>query len=420
MRVQNLRLPMGAAALALALVCAAAACRSRSTTRVSTADPDDPSASRGARTAEASTPRLLGPAPAATRGARAIEQVAALDGAMPTGVAVSREGRVFTCFPRWGDELEHSVAEVVDGAAVAYPDERINRWDPERPGETFVCVQSVVVDARDRLWVLDPASPALAGVVPGGAKLVEIDLGGDRVVRTIAFPEAVVPRTSYLNDVRFDLRAGEGGFAYVTDSSPQGAIVVVDLASGESWRRLAGHSSTRAEPGFQPFVEGRAVRRSAEGRSSQPFAVGSDGIAISADGSRLWYCPLSSRRLYSVETEALRDRARSEDEVARTVRDEGEKPASDGLESDAEGRVYATAYELDAVLRRERDGSWTTLVHDPRVLWPDTLAVGADGHLYGIANQLHRQPSFQEGRDLRQRPYLLFRVANEGTPVRLR
>ena len=96
-----------------------------------------------------------------------------------------------------------------------------------------------------------------------------------------------------------------------------------------------------------------------------------------------------------------------------------DKPASDGLESDAEGRVYATAYELGAIVRRTADGVWEPLVRDGRLLWPDTLALAADGRLYVTANQLHRQPQFHAGKDLRQRPYALFRVRVGGTPVRL-
>jgi sugar lactone lactonase YvrE len=65
--------------------------------------------------------------------------------------------------------------------------------------------------------------------------------------------------------------------------------------------------------------------------------------------------------------------------VAKTVKDLGEKGASDGLESDAEGRVYATNYETNAIARRKVDGTYETLVSDPRALWPDTLALAHDG-----------------------------------------
>jgi hypothetical protein len=59
-------------------------------------------------------------------------------------------------------------------------------------------------------------------------------------------------------------------------------------------------------------------------------------------------------------------------------------------------------------------------VRDPRVLWPDTLAVANDGYLYVIANQLHRQADYHEGKDLREEPYNLFRETIDGTLVQLR
>jgi sugar lactone lactonase YvrE len=149
--------------------------------------------------------------------------------------------------------------------------------------------------------------------------------------------------------------------------------------------------------------------------------MGSDGIAICADGSRLYYCPMESRRWYSVPTDLLADRSASEDEVAAAVRDEGDKGGmSDGLETDDQGRFYLTDGEHNAILRRMPDGTVETLVHDPRLLWPDTMSVAGDGHLYVTANQLYRQAKYCEGRDLRRTPYSLFRVRVDAGPVRLR
>lgn len=63
--------------------------------------------------------------------------------------------------------------------------------------------------------------------------------------------------------------------------------------------------------------------------------LGSDGIAISADGKRLFYCPLASRKLYSVSVDALSNEQMSDAQVAATVEDHGDKGGgSDGLESD--------------------------------------------------------------------------------------
>lgn len=349
-----------------------------------------------------------------------VEVVATFNESMPTGVTVSRSGRIFVNYPRWGDPVPFTVAEVRDGNATPYPNAEINKLDTNRAAQTFVSVQSVVVDPRDRLWVLDTGSIKMQPAVPKGPKLVGINLADNRVFKMIQFsPEAGLPAT-YLNDIRFDLTKGQDGVAYITDSSDKGAngIIVVDLATGTSWRRLHNHPSTKAEPQFVPIVEGKPLMRREAGRPPEHIRIGSDGIAISADGARLFYCPLASRRLYSVSTAALLDRTLSDTQVAAAVKDEGEKTASDGLESDAEGRIYMTDYERNAIYRRGRSGM-ETVAQDPRMLWPDTMSLASNGYLYFTANQLHRQPSYHEGKDLRVKPYYLFRVNVGARPVLL-
>lgn len=341
-----------------------------------------------------------------------IEQVHAFTGPMPTGVTISRSGRLFVNFPQWGDQPPFAVGEIRDGKVVAYPDQAANSSTSNDPGRGFISVQSVVADGRNHLWVLDTAAPGFQSPVPGGAKLVEIDLATNQIVRTLVFPQDVILPSTYVNDMRFDFRVGKAGVVYVTDSSISGpgGIIVMDLASGDATRRLSGDVSTSADPDFVPIVEGKALMsRSADG-SATPFRVASDGIALSPDGQTLYFSPLSSRHLYSVATELLRDANVSEQELSRAVKDLGEKGASDGLAADASGAVYAGDYEHNGIRQRLPNGEWHTLVHDPRVLWPDTLTIGTDGYLYFTANQLQRQPGFHAGRDLRQHPYSLFRV----------
>jgi sugar lactone lactonase YvrE len=353
-----------------------------------------------------------------------LEPVAYFDGAMPTGVTVSHDGRIFLCFPKWGDEVRFTVAEYWKGRPVAYPNEQANSSVPGDISSAFVSVQSVVVDPINRLWALDTGSPMFELTQYGGPKLVCVDLETNTIVKTILFPQDVVLPTSYLNDVRFDLRRGMEGMAFITDSSDKGpnGIIVVDLASGRSWRRLHDHPSTKAGApgGYLPVVEGNPfLERSPDG-ATKPLKIGVDGIAMSADGARLYYCPLISRSLYSVETEALADPYLSDDLVRNTIIDHGDKGgASDGLESDNEGNIYATNYEHNAILRRTPDGLWDTVAHDARLLWPDTLSVATDGYIYVTANQLHRLPRFHQGKDLRRKPYALFRVAIGTQPVLL-
>lgn len=352
-----------------------------------------------------------------------LEVAATFDGPILTGVTVSREGRVFVNFPRWGDRVPFTVAEVVNGQAVAYPGREINRPKPGRPEDSLLSVQSVVVDPNNRLWILDTGSIEFQETFYGGPKLVGVDLERNEIFQKILLPQAVALPTTYLNDIRFDLRRGEAGLAFITDSSDTGAngIIVVNLGSGRSWRRLHNHPSTKAETGFLPLVEGRPHMSRPPGEKATFITTGSDGIAMGADGKRLFYCPLASRRLYSVSVDALADSSVSDQEVAETVTDLGDKGgAADGLESDTNGRIYLTNYEHNAITRRAPDGHYETLAHDPRLLWPDTLSLAQDGHLYITANQLHRQPSYHHGRDLRDKPYVLFRTAVDADPVRPR
>jgi sugar lactone lactonase YvrE len=357
-----------------------------------------------------------------------LEPVAYFNGAMPTGVTVSHKGRIFVNFPRWGDDVPFTVAEIRDGRPVAYPDPEINQMNEQDQPASLVSVQSVVVDPVDRLWILDTGSPMFKPTRYGGPKLVCVDLETNQVIKKILIPQDVALPTTYLNDVRFDLRQikdHDRGIAFITDSSQNGpnGIIVVDLVSGESWRRLSDHPSTKAEDlqSFLPVVEGRSfVIKQENGSTALAANMGSDGIAISADGDRLYYCPLASRKLYSVSTKALVDRSLDEQSVAGTVEEGDKGGASDGLESDAQGRIYVTNYEHNAILRRNPDDGWETIAYDPRLLWPDTLSMATDGYLYVTANQLHRQARFHDGQDLRRKPYTLFRVWVDADPVMLR
>ena len=351
-----------------------------------------------------------------------LEVVATFSGPMPTGVTVANNGRIFVNFPKWGDNVEYTVAEVKDGKTIPYPNADINWYKSgDNQADKLVSVQSVVVDpGGNRLWILDTGSIGFGPASFGGPKLIAIDLNTGKVIKTIIFPSDVALPTSYLNDVRFDLHRSTEGMAFITDSTSNGpnGIIVVDLAAGKSWRRLNDNPSTRPDQAFVPVVEGEILQLRLPGQRPARFVVGADGIAISPDGQTLYYCPLTSRHLYSVSIDALADRGRSDAEVAATVKDLGEKGgAGDGLESDAQGRVYLSDYEHESIRRWSTTGAIETLVHDPRVLWPDTLSLAADGYLYFTANQIERGAGFHDGQDLRQPPYVLFRVKVDGTRI---
>ena len=300
-----------------------------------------------------------------------------------TGVAVTKEGRVFVNFPRWSPEVPVSVAEVLaDGTLVPWPDEAWNSWAPDAdPSTTFVCVQSVVADGMGSLWVLDPANAGFQGVIPGGAKLVEIDAASAGVVQVIAFDGRIALPASYLNDVRIDHRHRA---AYITDSG-DGALIVVDLRTGVSRRVLDDHPSTAAEATVLTFEGNRWLLP--DGSAPQVHA---DGIAYDRVGDFVYYQALTGRTLYRIAGGALRDPSLDEDTLAGMVETVAESGASDGLLWDGADGIFISAIEEDAIKRWSPEGGVETVIADPRIAWPDSFALGPDGGLFVTTSQIHR------------------------------
>ncbi len=303
-----------------------------------------------------------------------------------TGVAVSEEGRIFVNFPRWTEDSEISVAELVDGRPQPYPDERWNSWRNAKknelsPEDRFVCVQSVVADRRGSLWVLDPAAPATEQVVEGGPKLVRIDLSTDTVTRVYSFGPDIAPQGAYLNDVRFH---PDGRRAFMTDSGAKGALVVLDLESGAARRVLDGHPSTQPEKDVVVKADGRELRRP-DGRGAE-FAA--DGIEVSPDGAFVYWQALTGRTLYRISTDTLADPSLDEAALNDRIEVMGEVGVSDGYWMDRQGRLYISAVEDKAVKVREPSGEVRTVVQDDRLRWPDSFAQGPDEALYVTTSRI--------------------------------
>jgi sugar lactone lactonase YvrE len=315
-----------------------------------------------------------------------------------TGVTVSKTGRMFLNFPRWSDRYVNAVVEVMkDGSLKPYPDESWNQWDmkAETVGKKFICVQSVVADDRDALWVVDAAAPLSAVVVPGGAKLVRIDLGTNQVTRVYSFGPDVAKPDTYLNDVRIDARRNT---AYMTDSGA-GGIVVVDLTSGSAHRALDGDPSVLPEPGVAIGVDGTPVV-AGNGRTPQ---IASDGIALSRDGEYLYFKALTGNTLYRARTSELRQGGKvMAERIANTF-------PSDGLWIDGQDRLYLGSINHSTIYRLSKNGNLEKILMDSRLEWPDTFSEGPDGAIYISASRINDSPRFNQGKSTRKLPYSVFR-----------
>lgn len=284
---------------------------------------------------------------AAITSAAQLQEVASFPDKQITGVGVStKSGRIFVNFPYWSDDHSISVAEIVNGQPKAFPDDEWNKPGPA--ASHFVCVQSVVVDDQDNLWVLDPAAPKMQEIVKGGPKLVKIDLATNQVVQTIPFGEDVALKKSYLNDVRIDTRTNT---AFVTESG-RGAIIVVDLKSGKARRLLDGHPSTQPEKDIKLVVDGKTL---IDQQKKTPPQIASDGTALDTKNGYLYYHALTGHTLYRIKTSFLRDEKLGKPELESKVENVGQTPAPDGMLEGPDGSIYLTDLETAGLGTERRD-----------------------------------------------------------------
>jgi sugar lactone lactonase YvrE len=322
-----------------------------------------------------------------------------------TGITISKTGRFFVNFPRWSDRYQYAVIEVLaDGSTKPFPDAHWNQWNrkPSTAGQQFVCVQSVVADDQNALWVVDPAAPLLTSPVPGGAKLVKIDLGTNTVTQVIHFGSDIVLPDSYLNDIRIDTARG---VAYIPDSG-HGGFVIVNLTDGTSRRVLDGHSSTLAEPGVQIVVNGQPV----VGPDGQPPQFNVDGIALSTDKKYLYYKPVTAVTLYRVPTAVLLDTSATPAQVAAAVEKVAVTFPTDGLWMDEQDRLYLSDINGTAVKRLLPNGTIETVVADSRLQWPDTFTEGPDGSIYISSSEINLSPTYNNGYRVGQIPFTVYRI----------
>ena len=320
---------------------------------------------------------------------------------------MSHSGRKFSNYPagldsnntNTGNVTRYAVAELnSNNTETPYPNAQINNppggainYTTTPPTSAnyqnyLIGVQSVVLDPLDRLWILDTgrvqtADGTLLNASPGGTKLICVDISTDSVIQTIVFPSTVAFPDSYVNDIRFDLRASltssGKGVAYITDSSSEGrnGIIIVDLGTGESWRHLDNIPEVSAERGFVPFVWGQPLYYiPGPNMPLTTVPLGSDGIALSADGEDLYFGPVGGRGLYSVPTKRLRDRSQSSELLAQgAVQNHGQRGVSDGFETDTNGFIYAGNMEQNQLsFFNPANGTISTFVRDPRISWIDT------------------------------------------------
>jgi sugar lactone lactonase YvrE len=310
-------------------------------------------------------------------------------GAMPAGFKTDQDGNYYLSVPRWPAGIPATVnkIEVVDGKPrlAAYPSWEMNEiGNPE-------ALQSVLgweIDELGRAWFLDQGHVEGAPCIDGAQKIVCWDLRRNELVESIKVPHEIASyQASFLNDLVVDNR---NGFVYIADSGIytdplEGGLIVYNMRTKELRRVLHQHESTQDLPGYWFKIAGKPVWK------DRPMRTGADGIALSADRKMLYWCPLTARNLYAVNTALLQDFSTPLREIEAAVLNCGDKGTNtDGMGADNKGNIYYTMLEgMGIGIYDPATCTFRDFVSDERMIWVDGMTFDNRGSLIFNSNRLH-------------------------------
>ncbi len=312
--------------------------------------------------------------------------------ALVQGLKLDSHGTMYVSTARWGGSaIPATLSKLVkesDGKYTlhAFPNEHLN--DVNNP-DGLKAVLGFEVDRNDVMWILDQGHIAGAPSAQGDQKLVLWDLKNNKELQRYNFSnEEADQKCSFLNDITVD---NDSGFAYIADSgifcSPlHGGLIIYDSINKKARRILDQSDVTNDQPGFIFNIDNRPVTK------SSPMKTGADGIVLSGDKKTLYWTNLTGNKLYSLETDLLRDFSVSEESIRKAVKVENILPSNtDGITADREGNLYMSALTLNGLMYRDHaNGAISRLTFNPEMSWPDTLAWGPEGSLYVMSNHLNR------------------------------
>jgi len=310
----------------------------------------------------------------------------------PGNIAVGYDGRIFMSMHSLYRPKTKVVEVLADGSTVPFPNKE---WASmkRKNGQSLRGVLGIQTDKQGRVWMLD--SP----------RIVVWDTKNDKLDRILDLKGPARNKRSFFNDIAIDLINGK---VYVADASALNpAIVVVDIETNEAYRVLERHKSTLAKP-IPMIVDGNNYSPMKDGKTKG--TVGADGITLDPQSQWLYFTPSQGDTLWRVKIADILNRQLSDEQLGSRVQAHGSRPNCDGITIDNAGNVYITDLGSNGVGVVKPDGSYQLLVQDDtRLNWTDSIAMGPDGYIYAVNNQLHRSAVFNKGKNLSMPPFYITR-----------
>lgn len=318
----------------------------------------------------------------------------------PGSIAVSPKGRVFlTLHPAFNPK--NRLVELKQGKLIPFPNDK---WQKNIGvnGIGFNSPLGIKVDLLNVLWVIDNAS--------NPPRLVGWDLNSNELYKAISIPYPVSGKRSFINDIAVDLKYNK---IYLTDTiGDKGAgIIAVDLKTSNSKRVLSDSASLKAERNIPIIINGY---------KGSSVSVGLKTITIDSSYNWLYYGSMHGRNIYRILTKHLANDSLNEQQLKKYVEKYSNKPVSEGITIDNAGNIYVTDVVSNGVGVIQADGSYKLLFTDKHLLWPASMAIGANNYIYVISNQLNLSPIFNKGKDLSKPPFYIirFKSLKKATPGR--
>jgi hypothetical protein len=298
---------------------------------------------------------------------------------MANQVALTGKKQLFLGLPRYAkDKPTPSLAKrSARGQMAPFPGNHWNEWQPGKdPSAAFVYLNSVHIFEDDTVWCVDQGSLSAdifpneyAVPAPGAQKLVQLDPDTGEILSIIRFTDDILPAGAQMNDLRF-----HGKLMFISDSG-LGGIIIHDLASGFTLRRLSAVKITQASDTPPPAI----LSHLKGGKTFHP--PNSDMIEITADGKWLyWASPTGP--LYRVETRLLTDRKLSDDDIIPQVETVYQNHFSGGCAMDSAGNIYFSETVTHNITVLAPSGETRVLLTDNRLIRPDGSFISHENELY--------------------------------------
>lgn len=256
----------------------------------------------------------------------------------------------------------------------------------------------IQADGRGNIWFLDNPSPTF----PTG-RLIAWDTRRNELHKVIYLPPPIITENAFLNDFAVDVKH-EAIYIADTSGGADAALIVVDLKSGLARRVLQGRPFTIPED-IDIKIDGRVISL-----GDAPARIGVNPITIDPAYEWIYFGAMNGTSIYRLRTSEVLNQSLSEQQLSQRVQRYGDKPISDGITADSAGNIYITDITANAIGVTNPEGKYQILYQDNQKLsWPDGLAIGPDGYVYGTVNQLHKSPPLNNGINDAIAPFLIVR-----------